>query len=470
MPTLAFFMRFFRATVALAALTALLPIAAASTFPDIQDGHRFQTAIETLVNAGVIKGNPDGKFYPDRAVNRAEMLKMLYLATGKEPDPLSIRCFPDVAIGSWYESYVCDAAARRYVGGYADGTFKPGDSVNRVEALKMILQVLGINVGKLTEQDRELVKFVDVSTSAWYTPYLYTAFSTGVLPVPGQDTSRFGPESPLSRGEAAAYIFNALHVDLTQRRASSSANSREMTSSAGSVTSSVGSTASAVSRASVASTASIPADTVNSVSFPFSTTGKFQKKLSVSYRFTISDATEISVTASPQSGQTGQISCQLYLLNTNGFSDRYFLGYEDGGSCKFLSAITPGNYQLQLQPSVADTTFSVSASKGMGDGNDGFSEAKGLTVGTPRTDILAANDLEDWFKFTVGTQQNMTVNLSNAQDLRCVVYAMADVQLASFAGPECNQIYMFPTGTYYVAVGRRTPATAQESFTLKLVK
>lgn len=458
-------MRFFRATVALAALTALLPVAAASAFPDIPDGHRFQQAIETLVSAGVIKGNPDGTFRPERAVNRAELLKMLYLATGKTPDPLSIRCFPDVVIGSWYESYVCDAAARRFVNGYADGTFHPGDPVNRVEALKMILQVLGITVGKLTEQDRELVKFVDVSTSAWYTPYLYTAFATGVLPVPGQDTSRFGPEAALSRGEAAAYIFNALHVDLTQRRAESSSATTRSARSASATSSAVADVQSSSANVSSASDSGM-----NAVSFPFSTTGKFQKKQSVSYRFTITAPTEISVVASPQSGQTGQISCQLYLLNDSGFADQYFLGYEDGSSCKLLSALAPGNYQLQLQPSMADTTFSVTAAKGKGDGNDGFTEAKTLTVNAPRTETLAADDLEDWFTFHIVGQQKMTVNVSNVQELRCVVYAMSDVQLASFTGPECNSIYDFPPGTYYVAVGRKAPVTAQQSFTVKLVK
>ncbi|HBU09588.1 MAG TPA: hypothetical protein DEB30_02180, partial [Candidatus Peribacter riflensis] len=94
--------------------------------------------------------------------NRAEMLKMLYKATGKTPDSTSRACFSDVERLSWYESYVCDAAAHHYVEGYSNGTFRPANPVNRVEALKMITQVIGIPVEEIGEEARQVVKFVDV--------------------------------------------------------------------------------------------------------------------------------------------------------------------------------------------------------------------------------------------------------------------------------------------------------------------
>src|SRR3990167_2266936 len=92
-------------------------VQAAAVFPDVPEGSLYQEAVEMLVDAQVINGNPDGLFHPNDDVNRAAMLKMLYKARGKTPDPLSVRCFLDVEIGSWYESFVCDAAARRYVNG-----------------------------------------------------------------------------------------------------------------------------------------------------------------------------------------------------------------------------------------------------------------------------------------------------------------------------------------------------------------
>lgn len=448
---------------------------ASPIFPDVQDGHVFQESIESLVHSQVISGNPDGTFRPDDNVNRAAMLKMLYRAKGKVPDPLSIRCFPDVVIGSWYESFVCDAALRGYVAGYSDGTFRPDNPVNKVEALKMVNEVFEIPVNEITDADRDLVKFVDVSTSAWYTKYMYTAYARGVLPIPGEQSSRFEPDRSLTRGEAAAIIYNALSVDLTETHnrvvSSSSSAQTEDEDEDETETEDEGSTQSTQSSAAanVSSEDEEGADSFD-VSLPFDRDGKFTRKKSKSYLFNVTSNTVIDVDATLQSGQPGGLSCRLYLVNESGFSDQYFLGYEHGNTCTIRAAVSPGSYQLQLQPTVSDTTYSVQAETGAGDGNDGFREAFRLNVNSPRTEVLTAVDIEDFYTFSVITNQRMTVELSNATELRCIVYAMNDVNLESFSGPECNKVYNFPSGTYYVAVARKAPKGAQQTYTIRLDK
>src|SRR3989338_638394 len=372
----------------------LFPDAAvfASVFPDVPDGHIFQEAVEQLAGAQVVNGNPDGTFAPDRTVNRAEMLMMLYRAQGIMPDPASVRCFADISVSSWYEQVVCDAASRRFVQGYSDGLFRPENPVNRVEALKMNTEVLGVGVGEIDEEQRGIVKFVDVSISAWYTKYLFAAYAKGILPIPGQSGSRFSPEQPLLRGEAAAYIHNALRVDVTeerQEREEAQAQSRS------SQAASPGSMPAAGGQSSQASSA-----TVLSADFPFDASGKFRAKMPFSYRFSLPSPTTVSVVTALQSGQPGSVSCRLYLLQEDGISDQYFLGYQEGGKCYILAALSAGDYQLQLQPTSADTTFTVVAAQASGDGNDGFTEADSLQNGMLHTENLSGGDFQDWFSFT----------------------------------------------------------------------
>lgn len=441
----------------------------AATFPDVPDGHLFQESVEALVQAQVINGNPDGTFAPDDYVNRAAMLKMLYKAQGKTPDPLSVRCFPDVQIGSWYESFVCDAAAMRYVNGYSDGTFRPDVAVNRVEALKMITQVFDITVDEVTESDRDLVKFVDVSVSAWYTKYLITAYIKEILPIPGQEGSSFHPDRMLTRGEAAAYIYNALRVDLAEERKkieeanSSSAESSDDTESSAASSDDDNEEESSSSAAS-------SDDNVINTSFPFEYDGGFTQKQSKSYYFDIDTPQTVAVTTNLQSGQPGQIICRLYLLDESGFSDEYYLGFQSGNSCFITATLNPGSYQLQIFPSVKDTTYTASAELTGGDGNDGFRESVNLSVNSREEGVLTAVDIEDWYKFTVVSEQKMTLTMSNPTELRCIIYVMNDVDLASFSGPECNQSYDYPAGTYYIAVGRKAPKGAQQSFSVRLEK
>ncbi|MFH1444520.1 MAG: S-layer homology domain-containing protein [Candidatus Peregrinibacteria bacterium] len=428
--------------------------AAEAIFPDVLVGHRFEEPINALVNAGVLTGNPDGYFYPGRQVNRAEMLKMLYKATGRLPDVNSRACFDDVERYSWYETYVCDAIARRFVDGYSDGTFRPANPVNRVEALKMITQVIGIPVEEIGEDARQVVKFVDVSISAWYTKYLYAAYVKNILPIAGQDASRFYPDWPLLRGEAAAMIYNALHADLIERRQESSASSV--------------STARSSSSATAAQSSSSSSDAASyDVPFPFESAGKFSQRKSVTYRFTLDHSAVVSTVAKLQSGQPGSLTCRLYLLAESGFSYEYFMGFQEGSTCTLKTALKPGSYQLQLQPTVADTTFNVKVvTTTTGDGNDGFAEAQTLPFNLARTGTLASGDYKDWYKFTVSAAQSLQISVTDSTQITCLIYPMEDVDLFSFSGPACNQHYEYQPGTYIIAVGRMFPSDARQTFTI----
>lgn len=451
----------------LKALSALLAVVVASPvmafaddslFPDVPSDHIYRAAIEELVQAQIIKGNDDGTFAPSRSVNRAEMLALLYRATGRTPDPTAAACFPDVQ--GWYEPFVCDAAANRIVQGYPDGKFKPASSVTRVEALKMIINMFGIETQTYGVEERDIIKFVDVSTSAWYSGYLYTAFSTGILPIAGQDGARFYPEWPLLRGEAAAYISNALHVDLKQERQSSSVAHETQEAS-------VASQAPAASAGVSAKASSSEKPTSQAVLFPFTANGKFVGKKSFSYTFTV-DSDAIALTTVRLTGGAGSVSCRLYLIAESGFSSEYYLGYQEGATCTMLTSLQPGNYQLQLQPTVADAAFTVDMNFSSGDGNDGFKEAKRLLPGIPKVVILGGANYADYYSFSAPKSSSMKIELASTSTMKCIVYPLEDVDLASFTGPECNQSYLYPQGNYVVAVTRSAAKGAKQTYTITL--
>ncbi len=432
-----------RWTVCVPAFLLLTSVVYASAFPDVPDSHPHREAIERLVGAGVVKGNDDGTFAPHRTVNRAEMLMMLYRAKGKTPDPINRLCYKDVEPGGWYESVVCDATANGYVEGYSDGTFRPSDPVERVEALKMITTVLEIEVSEISDKERDIVKFVDVSVQAWYTKYLYAAFTKGILPIPGQDGARFYPDWPLMRSEAAAYVLNAIEAHLYEERQDTGDDDEE----------------------------EVEETNVFYVDFPFEANGKFNGKSTISYRFVLSEPKMSMFTVSLQSGQPGSVTCRLYLLDNNGFSDEYYLGYREGDKCYIKAHLSSGSYQYQIQPSEPDTTYYIIAEGALDtDANDGFGEARTITTDLVRAEVLTAGDFHDWFTFTLENENKMTVDVSNAQQLSCVVYAMSDVDLYGFSGPECNRRYMYPPGTYYVVVGRLSPKGAQQTYTIRLAE
>lgn len=447
-----------------------LPRAGAAVFPDVSDSHLYREAVEVLVGMEVINGNPDGNFYPERTVNRAEMLKMLYKASQRAVGA-SKGCFPDVEKGSWYESYVCDAAAHRFVQGYSDGLFRPERTVNRVEAIKMIAEVFGLRVPELTEDVRGVVKFVDVSLSGWYTKYLYSAFKSGLLPVAGQDSARFYPDQALLRGEAAAYIHSALNVkDVWEEIVvEEEQGGMPLPPEEGGVTEELDKEFGLPPpEEKKVEEVEEPEDSPRDVSIPFDEGGAFTKKRVKVYRFSLSSPGTSRFEVSIRDGYAGGVICRLYKISEGGFSTEYYLGHREGNGCSLLVSLAEGSYQLEFQPTVANTQFLVKGLTANGDGNDGFRQAGKIDDGKPRTGIFTSNDFADWYKFTVGTEKKLTVELASAEELPCMIYPMEDVDLYGFSGPECNEAYDYPSGTYYVGVYRVEPKATKQTYTVRL--
>jgi len=114
-------------------------------FLDIET-NTYRDAIEIITREGLVKGYDDGMFRPDQEVNRAELMKMITPVNKR--DGLNSSCsefgsFSDVNSSQWFAEYVCYGLENNYIKGYPDGSFKPGQPVIFVEALKIIMNSQG---------------------------------------------------------------------------------------------------------------------------------------------------------------------------------------------------------------------------------------------------------------------------------------------------------------------------------------
>lgn len=441
-----------RVSLGVAVGLGLSTIAFAAVFPDVPDDHVYRDPIEHLVGLKVINGNPDGRFYPERSVNRAEMLTLLYRALGLTPEATGEKCFSDVVVGSWYEAVVCDAAAHRYVEGYSDGRFRPEKEVNRVEALKMIMNMFSIPVSEITTDNRGVIKFVDVSLSAWYTKYLYAAFTNGILPIAGQIGPRFYPDAPLLRGEAAAYIDNALPLLSQQGEPGESSLGDDAPSSS--------------APPKQASSAALTA-IIKNKTFPFTDSDTFTERLPVSIRFSLKETTTVDMRLII-SDVAGTVTCRLFKLKNDGLSAEYYFGTQKNETCWMRVALAAGDYQFDMQPSAPNVGYDLTAKAGKSDGNDGFIEAKILQKGVPRSAVMLVDGYADWYRFVFTSPTRAKLQVSSAEKLKTIIYPMDDVDLYGFSGPVNNVTYDYPAGTYYVGIMRGDPLLGKVSYTVEL--
>lgn len=91
---------------------------------------------------------------------------------------------------------MCAAKRLGWIGGYPDGTFRPGQQVNRAEGMKIVVEAFGGNIRASSDVPS------DVRTGTWFYPYVAKGASIGIVP----STGLFHPERDLTRENAAIWI------------------------------------------------------------------------------------------------------------------------------------------------------------------------------------------------------------------------------------------------------------------------
>lgn len=149
-------------------------------------------------HAAYMHGEAGARFYPDRAMTRAEMAQVLYNLLAAKP-PVSESQFEDVDSGDWYYTAVNSLAEAGILSGYEDGTFQPGRTVSRAEFVTAVCKCFGLTDGADSD-------FSDVS--GWATGYINAAVEQGWIVGMGDGT--FRPNASLTRAQVTPILNKAL--------------------------------------------------------------------------------------------------------------------------------------------------------------------------------------------------------------------------------------------------------------------
>jgi hypothetical protein len=121
-----------------------LETASAAPFNDVPMGQWYTNYIYTAEKNGVVSGykNESGAltgFYgPGNNLNRAEASKIIVNAFALPEDMSGAPHFPDVKSSDWFYIFVESNFNAGVVSGYPDGSFRPGNPINRAEIAKMV--------------------------------------------------------------------------------------------------------------------------------------------------------------------------------------------------------------------------------------------------------------------------------------------------------------------------------------------
>ncbi|MFS0725196.1 InlB B-repeat-containing protein [Paenibacillus sp. 1P07SE] len=138
-----------------------------SRFNDVDPARWYADAIGYMEQYGIITGYADGAFRPDAAITRAEFAAIASrfdeLVTG---EPVM---FSDVTANYWARDYISFAAAKGWIKGYPDGTFKPGNNITRAEVVSLVNRMLERVADRsyVDSHTDTLNQYVDLTNAHW---------------------------------------------------------------------------------------------------------------------------------------------------------------------------------------------------------------------------------------------------------------------------------------------------------------
>ncbi len=173
-------------------------------FSDVSYNDPICPAITYVKNEGIFDGYADGTFRPGDIINRAETTKVILLGFNIPilPDDGTDLGFSDVIINAWYMTYLRTGQHEGIIEGYGDGTFKPDQQVNKVEMLKIFLETSGVDLtGVVSTTD----PYNDTPNDVWYSKYVQ--FSKDYALVDADASGNFYPAEGMERGNVAKLFY-----------------------------------------------------------------------------------------------------------------------------------------------------------------------------------------------------------------------------------------------------------------------
>ncbi|PIC99607.1 MULTISPECIES: S-layer homology domain-containing protein [unclassified Sporosarcina] len=183
-------------------LTLSLPLSstAASTqrFPDVAPSHHFAEAVNDFAARNIIGGYPDGTFKPGNPITRGQAAAIIAKLTKLDMTKIKNPGFKDVSIANGYYKAIAALAEAGIISGYGDGRYGPNDYVTRGQFASILVKAFD-----LPRYDFHSIKnpFRDIHVSQSHGENILILYKLGITT--GTSSNTFGINAAVTRGQAA---------------------------------------------------------------------------------------------------------------------------------------------------------------------------------------------------------------------------------------------------------------------------
>ena len=187
-------------------------VANAVAFTDVPNGFWAKSGIEQAAAKGLVSGVGSGLFEPDRAMSRAEFVRLIINAVSPEPYQGEASTYPDVKKSDWFYGAVEKAAELHFLPFITDGYLKPNEAITREEMAVILAAVLKSELASLPALNADLHKLFDDTQemNTLFSEDIRLVYQTGVMI--GKGGEHFGFKETATRAEAVTVQLRLLKM------------------------------------------------------------------------------------------------------------------------------------------------------------------------------------------------------------------------------------------------------------------
>lgn len=166
-------------------------------YVDVQSNHWAYQNILSMKNLEIMNAQKDGKFYPDKAITRAEAAQYIYNALDLNTPTLTNFQYKDVPTDASYVEAVYSLVQLGVL--QHSSYFYPNNYLTRAQLSKMINSAFDIEVDQYNK-----AKFKDISKNYWAKHDIESLADIHVLK--GSGDQKFSPNGQVTRAQMAAIL------------------------------------------------------------------------------------------------------------------------------------------------------------------------------------------------------------------------------------------------------------------------
>jgi hypothetical protein len=184
-------------------------VKAQPSFTDLSADHWAWPLLSDLAQRNLLAGFPDGSFRPTEPMTRAEFAtQVAQLFSVSQELELPPPVYPDLSPTHWARASVQKSVQMKFLSGSPEGRFLPDQAISRIQVITALANGLGLKSSHSASTVLAVYDDYD-EVPPWATQSLLAATEAGLV-VSYPTRTQLSPNQPANRAEVAAMLHRAL--------------------------------------------------------------------------------------------------------------------------------------------------------------------------------------------------------------------------------------------------------------------